>query len=184
EIKELAAIKGIYLRTTMAAGSRVDKSSFLAAMNKAAVFHYAGHSVTDAVDPLRSAILLDGNRSGPNSVTAIDISQQRLANNAVVILSSCDSSVGNSRDGIGVRGLTSAFLIGGAGSGVGSLWPVAASSTAQLMIRFHRAFAGSPMPVAKALRQAQLTFLQSFPGKSHPYYWSGFVVTGNFSALH
>jgi CHAT domain-containing protein len=147
------------------------------------VFHYAGHSATDAVDPLRSSILLDGNRTGPNGVTAVDIAEQHLVKNAVVILSSCDSSVGNSRDGIGVRGLTSAFLIAGAGSVVGSLWPVEASSTADLMIRFHRAFASSHMPVAKALRQAQLTFLQSFPEKSHPYYWSGFVVTGNFSAL-
>jgi CHAT domain-containing protein len=135
------------------------------------------------VDPLRSAILLDGNRYGPNSVTAVDISQQRMWKNAVVILSSCDSSVGNSRDGVGMRGLTSAFLIGGAGSVVGSLWPVEASSTTDLMIRFHRAFATAQMPVANALREAQLAFMRSFPERSHPYYWSGFVVTGNLSAL-
>jgi CHAT domain-containing protein len=39
------------------------------------------------------------------------------------------------------------------------------------------------MPIAKALREAQLTFLKAFPERSHPYYWSGFVVTGNLSAL-
>jgi CHAT domain-containing protein len=183
EFKELSALSKIYPKATTFLGKEVDKSSFLGGLEKATVFHYAGHSVTDAVDPLRSAILLDGNRSGPNSVTAIDISQQRLVNNAVVILSSCDSSVGNSRDGIGVRGLTSAFLIGGAGSVVGSLWLVEASSTADLMIRFHRAFAQSGMPVAKALREAQLAFMKAFPERSHPYYWSGFVVTGNVSAL-
>ena len=183
ELKELAALAGIYPKSQMFGGRQVDKANFLAAMTKAAVFHYAGHSATDAVDPLRSSILLDGNRFGPNSVTAVDIAQQRLANNAVVILSSCDSSVGNSRDGVGVRGLTSAFLIGGAGSVVGSLWPVEASSTANLMIRFHRALVNSQMPEAKALRNAQLTFLQSFPDRAHPYYWSGFVVTGNFTAL-
>ena len=183
EVKELGALVGIYPQSHTFVGPEVDKARFLAAVSKASVFHYAGHSVIDAVDPLRSSILLDGNRSGPNSVTAVDLAQQRLANNAVVVLSSCDSSIGNSRDGIGVRGLTSAFLIGGAGSVVGSLWPVEASSTADLMIRFHRAFANSRMPVAKALREAQLTFLQSFPERSHPYYWSGFVVTGNFSAL-
>jgi CHAT domain-containing protein len=165
------------------AGHSVEKTNFLAAMNTAPVFHYAGHSVTDAVDPLRSSILLDGNRKGPNSVTAVDISRQRLWNNAVVVLSSCDSSVGNSRDGVGMRGLTSAFLIGGAGSVVGSLWPVEASSTADLMIRFHRAFAAAQMPVAQALRSAQLDFIKEHPERSHPYYWSGFVVTGNFSAL-
>jgi CHAT domain-containing protein len=183
EFKELSALGDIYPKATTFIGQQVDKSSFLDGLKRASVFHYAGHSATDAVDPLRSSILLDGNRSGPNSVTAVDISQQRLPNNAVVILSSCDSSVGNSRDGIGVRGLTSAFLIGGAGSVVGSLWPVEAVSTADLMIRFHRAFARDDMPVSKALREAQLSFLKTFPERSHPYYWSGFVVTGNFSAL-
>jgi CHAT domain-containing protein len=183
EMKELRALGNIYRSSTMLAGTDVDRPRFLAAMSTAPVIHYAGHSATDAVDPLRSSILLDGNRYGPNSVTAVDISQQRLWQNAVVVLSSCDSSVGNSRDGVGMRGLTSAFLIGGAGSVVGSLWPVEASSTSDLMISFHRAFGTDKMPVAKALRQAQLAFLESFPERAHPYYWSGFVVTGNFSAL-
>ncbi len=183
ELKELGALASIYPGSQTFAGRQAERSNFLSAISKAAVFHYAGHSAKDAVDPLRSSILLDGKSSGPNSITAVDIAQQRLPNNALVVLSSCDSSVGNSRDGIGVRGLTSAFLLGGAGSVVGSLWPVEASSTADLMIRFHRAFANSQMPIAKALQQAQLTFLESFPERSHPYYWSGFVVTGNFSAL-
>ena len=39
------------------------------------------------------------------------------------------------------------------------------------------------MPVAQALRKAQLAFIDAFPNKSHPYYWSGFEVTGNYSAL-
>ena len=183
ELKELNALSTIYGTPKLYAGEQVNKPTFLNAMSKAAIFHYAGHSATDAVDPLRSSILLDGNRYGPNSVTAVDISRQRLARNAVVILSSCNSSIGNSRDGIGVRGLTSAFLIGGAGAVVGSLWPVEATSTADLMIRFHRAFAREHMPVAQALREAQLAVLQSSPQRAHPYYWSGFVVTGNFSAL-
>lgn len=183
ELQELNGLSMLYRNSKLYSGQQVNKETFLGAMGKAAIFHYAGHSATDAIDPLRSSILLDGNRTGPNSVTAVDISRQRLPGNAVVILSSCDSSVGNSRDGVGVRGLTSAFLIGGAGSVVGSLWPVEGSSTADLMIRFHRAFGKDHMPVAQALRQAQLSFLQSSPKQAHPYYWSGFVVTGNFTAL-
>jgi len=183
EMNELKALGTIYQSSRILSGAGIDKRKFLQQMNSAPVVHYAGHSATDAVDPLRSSILLDGNRYGPNSVTAVDISQQRLWKNAVVVLSSCDSSVGNSRDGVGMRGLTSAFLIGGAGSVVGSLWPVEASSTSQLMISFHRTFVAGHMPVAQALRQAQLAALASNSERSHPYYWSGFEVTGNFSAL-
>lgn len=181
--RELAALRETYGRVTTFTGQQVNKPMFLQAMQTTPIFHYAGHSAKDAVDPLRSSILLDGNRYGPNSVTAVDIAQQRLKPNALVVLSSCDSSVGNSRDGVGMRGLTSAFLIGGAGSVVGSLWPVEASSTSELMVRFHRSFASSQMPVAHALRKAQLRFIESGSERSHPYYWSGFVVTGNFSAL-
>src|SRR5262249_5852172 len=122
-------------------------------------------------------------RAGPNSVTALDISEQHMKPNALVILASCDSSVGNSRDGVGIRGLTSAFLISGAGSVVGSLWPVEAAGTANLILDFHKALAVGRTPVTQALRQAQLAFIKSFPNKSHPYYWSGFVVTGNATAL-
>jgi CHAT domain-containing protein len=103
-----------------------------------------------------------------------------MRQNSVVILASCDSSVGNSRDGIGMRGLTSAFLISGAGSVVGSLWLVESQSTSQLVIDFHRNFAEDKMPVAASLRNAQLALIKE--GK-HPYEWSGFVVTGNLSAL-
>src|SRR5262249_2719624 len=140
-------------------GDEVDKPKFLGAMKNVSVFHYAGHS-TDAANPLQSAILLDGNREGANSITALDITLQRMRPNSVVVLASCDSSVGNSRDGIGMRGLTSAFLISGAGSVVGSLWPVEAAGTSDLVVHFHEAFATGRMPVAQALRQAQLAFIR------------------------
>jgi len=184
ETHEIAAMQDMYREVTSVAGAEVTKLKFLTDMERAPIFHYAGHSAHDAVDPLRSAILLDGDAGGPNSVTAVDIVGHKLQPNAVVVLSSCDSSVGNSKDGVGIRGLTSAFLISGAGSVVGSLWPVESSSTSQLMINFHKAFALEHLPVAQALRKAKLQFLTANRKRSHPYYWSGFVVTGNFSALH
>ena len=183
ENHEIEAMRQIYKGMTQFSGQQVTKTSFLDAMARSPVFHYAGHSARDASDPLRSAILLDGNGYGPNSVTAIDIAGHRLPQNALVVLSSCDSSVGSSKDGIGMRGLTSAFLISGAGAVVGSLWPVESRSTADLMIGFHKAFAADHVPVAQALRQAQTSFLEMFPKHAHPYYWSGFTVTGNYSAL-
>jgi CHAT domain-containing protein len=176
-------VQTIYARSSSFQGAQASKARFLDQMERASVFHYAGHSAHDASDPLRSSILLDGDAAGPNSVTAIDISTRKLQPNALVILSSCDPSAGNSKHGIGIRGLTSAFLISGAGSMVGSLWPVESTSTSELMIGFHRSFASERLPVAQALQKAQLAFIASNPKRAHPYYWSGFVVTGNYSAL-
>ena len=183
EGREIGSMKEIYPAVQTVSGAEVTKVAFLSAIQKASVFHYVGHSARDAVDPLRSSILLDGNSYGPNTVTAADIVEHRLPQNALVVLSSCDSSVGSSKDGIGMRGLTSAFLISGAGAVVGSLWPVESSSTSELMIRFHKAFARERLPVVEALRNAQLSFIEANPNRTHPYYWSGFVVTGNLSAV-
>ena len=177
--RELRALQQIYEDVETFNGQTALKPAFLSSMVDASVFHYAGHS-QDAADPLRSSVLLDGGREGPNSVTAVEISRRRMPANSLVVLASCDSSVGNSRDGIGMRGLTSAFLISGAGSVVGSLWLVDSESTSRLVLEFHNDFARNGVPVVTALRNAQLAFIAE---GAHPYYWSGFVVTGNTSAL-
>ena len=160
----------------------IDRDIFLARMDGASLVQYSGHSVLDGTNALMSSIQLDGNLNGPNAVTAMEIANRRLAPNAVVVLASCDSSVGNSTGDVGIRGLTSAFLIAGAGSVVGSLWPVETDSTREIVVRFHRSLKSGLSP-AEALREARISFLRDFPDRSHPYYWAGFTVTGNLSAL-
>ena len=176
---ELAGMDDIYEGIDSFNGPEVDGTLFLDAMNEASLFHYAGHSALDGTNSLSSSILLDGNADGGNAVTALEIADRRLGVNALVVLASCDSSVGNSIGGVGFRGLTLAFLIAGAGSVVGSLWPVESTATTQLMLRFHRDLA-SGTTIAESLRSAQLSVLAERP---HPYFWSGFTVTGNRSAL-
>jgi CHAT domain-containing protein len=177
--EELGSLSGLYSQIQSFNGPSALKAAFLSSLERAGIFHFAGHS-QDASDPLRSSVLLDGNREGVNSISAVDITSHRMRANSIVVLASCDSSVGNSRDGVGMRGLTSAFLISGAGSVVGSLWLVEAKSTSRLVVEFHKNFAKGNLPVAEALRKAQLKFVAE---GIHPYYWSGFVVTGNTSAL-
>lgn len=176
---ELAALEKYYAGIQSFNGPKALKSAFLSSLESAGMFHFAGHS-QDASNPLRSSVLLDGRTEGSNSITAADITKHRMLPNSVVVLASCDSSVGNSRDGVSMRGLTSAFLISGAGSVVGSLWLVEAGSTSRLVLGFHKGFAQDNLSVAESLRKAQLKFIAD---KVHPYYWSGFVVTGNLSAL-
>ncbi len=180
--QELEGLEESYDGLTSYNGFDVDRTLFLEALNGASLFHYAGHSAVDGTNAFRSSILLEGDDEGPNVISAADIASSRLAPDALVVLSSCDSSVGNSIGGAGVRGLTSAFLIAGAGAVVGSLWPVETVATKELMLRFHRNRAGG-RSVVDALREAQLSFIQDFPEQAHPYYWSGFTVTGNRSAL-
>ncbi|HLH32776.1 MAG TPA: CHAT domain-containing protein, partial [Terriglobia bacterium] len=163
-------------------GPDVTKDEFLNALRKNSVFYYAGHSAFDMHNALQSSILLDGDKPGPNAISAVDIMQQRIRKNALIILSSCQTSLGNSRDGAGIGGLTSAFLLGGAGAVVGSLWPVESSSTMQLMSQTFASLIRQRQSPADSLRAAQISVMHN-PATRHPYYWSGFIVTGNGSAV-
>ena len=78
-------------------------------------------------------------------------------------------------DGDELIGLNRALLFAGTPTVVGSLWRVDDESTAFLMERFHihlREGTGK----AEALRQAQIDARNRYP---HPYYWAGFVLTGD-----
>ena len=176
---ELNALGQIYDSIEEFDGAEMDKATFLNALADAWLVHYAGHSAFDGNNALSSSIRLDGSTEGTNLVMAREIADRRLAPNALVVLSSCDSSVGNSTGGAGVRGLTSAFLIAGAGSVVGSLWPVETTATAQLMRWFHESVAAG-VPIALALRKAQVRMIE---GGDHPFYWAAFTINGNRTAL-
>jgi CHAT domain-containing protein len=178
--RELASLQEIEPGIVVRTGAAVTKQAFLRAVGENFLLYYAGHSAFDVTDPLRSSILLDGDKPGPNSVSALDIIQQRMAKNGIVILASCDTSLGNFTDGPGIRGLTSAFLVSGAGSVIGSLWPVQSSSTTRLMRILFNSLTRENISVAESLRSAQLQIIRS--AGSDPYHWAGFVLTGNASA--
>jgi CHAT domain-containing protein len=180
---ELNTLREIEPAIQMKMGSAVTRESFLKALGDHSLVYYAGHSAFDMRNTLQSAILLDGGRMGPNAVSALDITKQRTARNAVIILSSCETSAGNAIDGPGIRGLTSAFLISGAGSVVGSIWPVESTGTMQLMSAMFKFLVHDRRPIVNSLQAAQIELINN-PTYRHPYYWSGFLVTGNLSSAN
>jgi CHAT domain-containing protein len=173
---ELEALKDVHPSIKMLDARDVTPEAVIDDSRGRSMVHFAGHSAVDGASGLSSAILLDG-IGGANTITAADVAGFELAPGALVVLSSCDSSVGNSIGGLGVRGLTSAFLAAGAGSVVGSLWTVDDEATGDLMTSFHRHL-GTGATIAEALRSAQLEFIET---GGHPYHWSAFTVTGDQS---
>lgn len=67
----------------------------------------------------------------------------------------------------------------GARATVATLWAVQDDSTALFMSEFYRGLTQSNITKAEALRQAQLALLNN-PKYNHPYYWSPFVLIGNW----
>ncbi|MDX1522573.1 MAG: CHAT domain-containing protein, partial [Anaerolineae bacterium] len=103
-------------------------------------------------------------------VTALDLLATEL-----VVLSACETGLGEVQVGEGVFGLRRAFVLAGANTLVMSLWKVPDQQTQELMTDFYRRIlAGEPR--AEALRQAQLALKQEYPD---PLYWGAFICQGD-----
>ncbi|MFI9557192.1 CHAT domain-containing protein [Nonomuraea endophytica] len=115
------------------------------------VIHLACHAAFDAEHPEQSGILLSGAR-----LTVEDVYDLRL-NASLVVLSACESGLGENRPGDELMGLVRAFMYAGAASLLVSLWPVDDLSTGLLMREFYARWRGHGEGPAQALAAAQLT---------------------------
>jgi CHAT domain-containing protein len=145
--------------------------------------HLATHTVINEEHLELSGIALsnfdsDGRRQD-GFLRTYEIYRLRLLGK-LVVLSSCQSALGNEVKGEGLVGLTHAFMYAGVPRVVASLWTVSDTPTAQLMAQFYREMLknGQASPAA-ALRAAQLSMLKDKRWES-PYFWSGFILQGEW----
>ncbi|MGH9841610.1 MAG: CHAT domain-containing tetratricopeptide repeat protein [Blastocatellia bacterium] len=135
---------------------------------------------------LRSGLGLAGanlRKSGDEDgiLTAFEAAGLNLWGTKLVVLSACDTGVGEVKTGDGVYGLRRALALAGAESQVMSLWPVSDRGTRELMTEYYKALeAGKGR--SEAMRQVQLHMLKSGQ-RRHPYYWASFITSGEWADL-
>jgi len=98
-----------------------------------------------------------------------------------VVLSACETGLGEVRAGEGVYGLRRAFAQAGARSLVMSMWPVPDRETKELMVRFYKNILSGKMNRSKALRRAmlaQMAVVKKRYGYANPFYWGAFAFLG------
>jgi CHAT domain-containing protein len=94
----------------------------------------------------------------------------------LLVLSACETAAGDERAALGLAGIA---IRSGARSTVGTLWQVNDESTSILISEFYRQLAKSKVSKAAALRNAQLSLLKNRQFQN-PYFWSAFVLVGNW----
>ncbi len=99
------------------------------------VLHLATHALYDPYLPLQSALLLtDGKKAVP--LTAERIFEKPLLSR-LVILSACETGMGQVVAGDDILGLVRSFYLGGTSAVLSSLWPVEDAATQLFMETFH-----------------------------------------------
>ena len=98
----------------------------------------------------------------------------------LVVLSACQTALGEQLRGEGLIGLTRGFMHAGAARLVVSLWRVEDQATAALMELFYQNLLVRNMAPPAALRAAKNTIRQEKAWRD-PYYWAGFVFQGDWN---
>jgi CHAT domain-containing protein/tetratricopeptide (TPR) repeat protein len=207
---EAAAIKTIFPEASIMSGSEATETS-LKQVSAPGILHIATHGFflnsntpviqhnpkpetakkpeTRTDNPLlRSGLALAGaNRRGEGQpkddgiFTALEATGLNLGGTKLVVLSACDTGLGEVRNGEGVYGLRRAFVLAGAESLVMSLWPVSDYSTRTLMTNYYKNLKQG-MGRGAALREVQLSMLRRNK-QLHPFYWANFIQSGEWANL-
>jgi hypothetical protein len=106
-------------------------------------------------------------------LTAYEISQMDLSNTELVVLSACETGLGDIQGNEGVYGLQRAFKIAGAKYLIMSLWQVPDFQTQELMTAFYQKWLAEKLSLPDAFRAAQQMMREKY---EHPYFWAGFVL--------
>lgn len=155
------------------------------AVSSPAILHIATHGffVGDSaslVNPMiRSGLVMAGVRhqgkgqTEDGILTAYEATNLDLERTSLVVLSACDTGLGEIRNGEGVYGLQRAIIVAGANNLLMSLWKVDDEATALLMGEFYNSWHNGENQLA--FRKAQMVLRQKYPD---PYYWGAFIMLG------
>lgn len=168
--------------------NRLDRQAFQASkravldsdLRSFGILHFATHAWIDERLPELSGLVLSRFDSAGHRIDgALYLHEiDRLRNAAdLVVLSGCQTALGEQVRGDGLIGLTQGFLRAGASRVLVTLWSLDDEPAAAFMETFYRYLLGEGDSPARALRRAQ-HWMRTRPDYRAPRYWAPFVLQG------
>lgn len=118
---------------------------------------------------------LDYGKYEDGSLLAYEVTQMNLTNTKLVVLSACETGLGEVQSGEGVWGLLRAFQLAGSQNVMGSLWKISDEATVTFMEAFYKSYL-SGTSASDAYQAAMNDTKTKYP---HPYYWGAFILNEN-----
>ena len=203
---ETDEIGRLFSRATVLVKSEATEEKVKALSQNYDVLHFATHAELSKANPLSSAVFFAKTTNEDGRLEVREIFGMDLKA-SLVVLSGCETGLGELSSGDELVGLTRAFIYAGTPSVVASLWKVDDASTAHLMGSFYRNL--KTKTKVESLRQAQLAMIrgkvntnllaqrgvggvgklgqaparaslsQNSISTSHPYFWAPFILVGD-----
>ncbi|BBB26731.1 ankyrin repeat domain-containing protein [Amphritea japonica] len=170
EVSVIADTFGEY--KTIIQGEQASIDNIVEELDGSRVIHFATHGVLNTESPEDSYLLL----ANKYQLNVIDISMLDLEQTDLVVLSACESGIGNS--GLEYATLARAFAHAKVPAVVASYWKVHDDATKELMTSFYAGLAVEESDNFSAMSSAMKSMISSRTKFSHPAAWAGFGVFG------
>ncbi|MDQ7824545.1 MAG: CHAT domain-containing tetratricopeptide repeat protein [Candidatus Eremiobacteraeota bacterium] len=174
-LQEVQDIGKIFSSSRIYHGSEATKERFTREAPSASIIHLATHSSLNRDDINKSYIQFSG---GEGKLYLGDIYGLQVPGASIVVLSSCESALGDENPGREYASLASAFAIAGSPSVIASLWRVEDKGTALLFREFYSGLKEG-LGRSEALRRAKIS-LMGKKDTASPFYWAGFILLGDW----
>ncbi|HHH50532.1 MAG TPA: CHAT domain-containing protein [Saprospiraceae bacterium] len=158
------------------------KNSFLSQQSNYKILHLATHGQAnnDSGDYSFLAFSHQEAEAANESFLFVKEIYNMKTNAELVVLSACDTGIGELQKGEGIASIARSFSYAGAKSILATLWSVDDKATNNLMNAFFHNIKNG-WTKDKALQNAKIDFIQN--GKAHPFYWASFIAIGNMETI-
>jgi len=172
--EEEARLMGqFFVKSLVLTGQKATESAVKQEAPSWELLHWATHARADAAAPLKSEILFAPDEENDGSLQAWEILSIPFQGECVV-LSACETALGQLSSQEGLLGLVRSFLAAGTPSLIASLWSVYDESTRDFFLVFY-SYWKEGFPKAEALRKAKIWLRTSY---EHPAFWAPFILYG------